>query len=343
MKGTLVALDRIAGRKAAAMLVDGVLEDLLIDPPEGAAPPVGAIWRAICDRPVKGQGGMFVRLAGSSGFLRGAKGLRPGQPLLVQVTGRAEPGKAVPVTSRVLFKSRYAIVTPGAPGVNISRAIHDEALRVQLREIAQGLMAPGEGLILRSAAALADAEAVTDDIVAMRDLARAVIGDAAGDAPELMVDGPDAHALAWREWPSPEVLDDAPGAFDRQDVHHKISTVVGSEQRLPGGFLAFIEQTRAFVAVDVNTGADTSPAAGLKANLAAAKVLPRALRCRGYGGQVVIDFAPMPKKNRRQVESTLRAAFRADPIETALVGWTPLGHFELQRKRERVPLSESLP
>ncbi|MEO0829813.1 MAG: ribonuclease G, partial [Pseudomonadota bacterium] len=49
------------------------------------------------------------------------------------------------------------------------------------------------------------------------------------------------------------------------------------------------------------------------------------------------------KKDRKQLEQILRAAFRADPVETALVGWTPLGHFELQRKRERRPLLDCLP
>ena len=96
------------------------------------------------------------------------------------------------------------------------------------------------------------------------------------------------------------------------------------------------------MAVDVNTGGDTSPAAGLKANLAAAKDLPRQLRLRGLGGQITLDLAPMGKKDRRQFETTLRAAFRHDATETALAGWTPLGHYELQRKRDRVPLSEVL-
>jgi Rne/Rng family ribonuclease len=100
----------------------------------------------------------------------------------------------------------------------------------------------------------------------------------------------------------------------------------------------FVEPTRALVAVDVNTGGDTSPSAALKANLAAARTLPKALRLRGLGGQIVMDVAPMPKKDRRAFEDALRAAFRADAIETALVGWTPLGHYELQRKRERRPV-----
>jgi Ribonuclease G/E len=92
--------------------------------------------------------------------------------------------------------------------------------------------------------------------------------------------------------------------------------------------------------VDVNTGPDTSPAAGLKANIALARELPRQLRLRGLGGQVVLDLAPMPKKDRRVFEDALRAAFRRDDIETVLAGWTPLGHYELQRKRARVPLTD---
>ena len=101
----------------------------------------------------------------------------------------------------------------------------------------------------------------------------------------------------------------------------------------------YVEPTRALVAVDVNTGGNFSPAAGLKANLAAARELPRQLRLRGLGGQVVLDLAPMGKKDRRGFETALRAAFRADTVDTALVGWTPLGHYELQRKRDRVALA----
>ena len=104
----------------------------------------------------------------------------------------------------------------------------------------------------------------------------------------------------------------------------------------------YVEPTRALVAVDVNTGADTSLAAGLKANIACARALPRVLRVRGLGGQIVIDAAPMAKKDRKTFESSLRAAFKTDTDETVLVGWTPMGHFELQRKRGRVPLREVL-
>lgn len=343
MKGSVIALDEISGRKAAAHLVDGQLDDLLVDADDDAPRP-GAIYRAICDRPVKGQGGMFLRLPDGTAYLRSAKGLAAGQPLLVQVTGWGEGGKAVPVTDRVLFKSRYAIITPSAPGINVSRRIRDEDARVRLLEIAHEVMgeAGTTGLILRSQAEGASDDAVADDIATMYDLARAVLADAEGREADLLFDGPDAHGLAWRDWPSPDLLADAIGSFAAHGLDEMISALYESKVTLSGGGFAFIEQTHAFVAVDVNTGTDTSPAAALKANIALVRDLPRQLRLRGLGGQIVIDPAPMPKKDRRQFDTVLKSAFRADPVETSLAGWTPLGNVELQRKRERKPLPEGL-
>ncbi len=341
MKGRVIAFDTINGRKAAALVEDGVLQDLLVDTHQGPAP--GTIFRAVCDRPMKGQGGMMLRLPGGAvGYLRKAKGLSQGQSLLVQVSGRAEDGKAIPVTARILFKSRYAIVTPGAPGINVSRQIRDDEERVRLLEIAHEDAQEGTGLIIRSSAQNADATDVADDIAAMRDLADAVLGDAKGDKPELLLDGPDAHLLGWRDWPLADLLVETNGAFADHGIDEMISTILSPECRLSGDGIAFIEPTRAFVAIDVNTGGDTSQAAGLKANIALARDLPRQLRCRGLGGQIIVDFAPMPKKDRRGLEQVLRAAFKKDSVETALAGWTPLGNFEIQRKRERVPVPQEV-
>lgn len=345
MKGRVVILDRLGdGRAAAALMVDGVLEDILIDPPETDGPGVGAILRGRLDRPMKGQGGTTVRLPdGQSGFLRGTKGLSDGQALLVQVSGVAEPGKAVPLTDRLLFKSRHAIVTPGAPGLNVARSIRDEEMRGALRILAEEAMeeAPEDmGLILRSAAELASEDEILDDIVAMRDLATAVLADAGGQ-PELLVAAPDAHELAWRDWaaPLPDEVIEGDGAFADMGVAEALDAVLSGVTALPGGGTMVVEATRALIAVDVNTGGDTSPAAGLKANLAAARALPRALRLMGLGGQAVIDFAPSPKGDRKRIEDALKSAFRKDGSETALAGWTPLGNFELQRKRDRAPLA----
>lgn len=339
MKGRSIILDHLNGRPAAALMVDGRLDDLLLT---SDAPAPGTIYRARADRPVKGQGGMFLSTPDGPAFLRQVKGLSPGASLLVQVTGFAEPGKALPVTQKLLFKSRYAIVTPGAPGRNISRAIRDDDLRDQLLEIAHDVMGDSRfGLILRSSCAIGDPDEIANDIADMAALADQALSEPEGAA-ERLVDGDGPHLLAWREWSEPaEIVTDS-GGFDIHGVTDALDQASSVSEPLAGGGHMYVESTRALVAVDVNTGADTSLAAGVKANMACARSLPRALRIRGLGGQIVLDLAPMPKKDRRAFETALRAAFRSDSEDTALVGWTPLGHYELQRKRGRVALSEAL-
>lgn len=327
MKGRLIALDHIGDREAAALMVDGLVEDLFFDTDQ---PAPGTIYRAIVERPMKGQGGMFLRTPDGSAFVRQVKGLSPGQTLLVQVTGYAEPGKAIPVTHKVLFKSRYAIVTPDAPGINVSRRIKDEDAREELLAVAHEIMDSGDfGLILRSSCEGADADEISDDIAAMSDLAAKVMADATGEA-ETLIEGDGPHLLAWREWTDKAEIDSADGSFDRHGILDVLDGLKARDVPLGGPASMAIEPTRALVAVDVNTGGDTSPAAGLKANLAAVKDLPRQLRLRGLGGQIVIDPAPTAKKDRRQIESALRAALKRDSVETVFVGWTPLGHIELQ-------------
>lgn len=344
MKGRTVALDAWRGREAAALIVDGVLEDLFLD---ADAPAPGTIYRAVPDRPLKGLGGLFVRTPDGMAFLRQAKGVAPSKPLLVQVSGYAEPGKAFPVTARLVFKSRYAIATPDAPGVNVSRQIRDATRRDALIELAERVLSAGEGaaplgLVLRSSCEGAEDDAVAADIGAVSDLARKIVADS-GTGPETLVEGDGPHALAWREWTEPAQVARGPGSFADTGVLDAIDALAVPEVALAGGARMTVEATRALVAVDVDTGADASAAAGLKANLAAAKALPRALRLRGLGGQVVIDPAPMPRKDRPKLDAALRAAFRRDPVDTAFVGWTPLGHVELQRQRARPPLDPARP
>ncbi len=338
MKGLQIVHDVLDGRPAAALMRDGVLDDFLLSAPDDAPPVPGSIFRAITDRPLKGQGGMMMKLPdGAMALFRGAKGLKPGEPMLVQVTSYAEAGKAVPVTDRIIFKGRYVIVTPGAAGINVSRQIRDEEEKVRLLEILyQFEMPEGVGLIVRSSAEGAAEDDIAGEAEHFLGLADAVLNDA-DTQPELLVDGGDAQELAEREWPAAETVD----GFEAHGVLDDLALLETAEVAL-GGTTLFIEPTRALVAVDVNTGGDFSPASGLKANLACARALPRQLRLRGLGGQITLDLAPMAKKDRKQFEQVLRSAFKADPVETALVGWTPLGHYELQRKRERLPVPKGI-
>lgn len=163
-----------------------------------------------------------------------------------------------------------------------------------------------------------------------------------GEKPELLLDAPNAATRAWRDWDEPEQVENAEGAFEHFGILDQID--LAGLQRVELGNSAWInvEPTKALVAIDVNSGGDFSFGAALKTNLAAAKEISRQLLIRGLGGQVVIDFAPVNKKDRPKIEAALKAAFRKDGVDTIIAGWTPLGNLELQRKRERFPLREAI-
>ncbi|MEM9523773.1 MAG: ribonuclease E/G [Pseudomonadota bacterium] len=345
MKGRIVVLDSFRGHEAAALIVDGVMQDLIIAGGRKAPPGPGTMFWAVTDRILNEQGSAILRLPEGRAFLRQSKNLRPGQSLLVQVTGHAEPGKATPVTQKPVFKSRFAIVTPGVPGINIARSVKDREMRCALLLLARDIMKDAsDGLILRSAVAHGAMDAIAEDIAATLASCERIKGNSAGDRPKLLAKAPGPHLLAWRDWslPKPDtVVEDARG-FEHFGILAEIDRLESPRIDLPDDAFAFIEPTRALIAVDVNTGGDTSPAAALKANIALARALPRALRLRGLGGQITVDFVPVSRRDRQRLERLLKVSFQHDSVDTALVGWTPSGHFELQRKRERLPLFQVL-
>lgn len=392
MKGRVILIDEPSERASqAALLVDGRLEDLLLDPPKGDTTPApGEIYWAKVDRLVPKMHGAFVRLTPEHmGFLREAKGLKEGRGVLVQVVAHAEPGKATPATTRILYKARRVIHTPDAPGVNVSRQIKDEAERVRLMQIVESAALEEQiepttgGFIIRTAARDAPARELSREVgatLAHRYLCEMARNDPAPAA--RAVSSEVAFLVAIREWTaeppdrlivnkshwrgmqrdeqwedgttpglaaanSSDIRDraepyDGPDLFDHYGVREEIEKLKSPRVELPSGGWMAVEATRAMVTVDVNTAAEFSGGAALSANIEAARELPRQLRLRGLGGQVIVDFAPLRKTERKRIEEALKAAFRRDPVETTLAGWTPLGHFELQRKRERRPLAELL-
>lgn len=342
MKGRQILIESLpAGGHAAALLVDGKLEDLLIDPPPGADPVLPeAIFLARVGRPLKRLGGGFVDLgAGLHGFLRGARLPPQGTAVLVEVSAVAEPGKAPPVSTRVGLRGRTALLTPGAPGCNVSRAVRDPARRASLETLGTTALTgadPELGLILRTAAEDASETEIAEEIGALRADWEAL--DIGGNQPGLRRPAPGARALALRDWrdvPTP-VLENA-GSLADAGVWEDVDALHRPEVDLDAGSMT-VEPTRALVAIDVNTRGETGGAAALRANIAAARELPKQLRLRGLGGQVVVDFAPLTKADRGRIEAVLTGALRRDGIETSILGWTPLGHLELRRKRARRPL-----
>ena len=332
--GLQILLDKINGKKAAALINDGQLIDFLV---ENDLPGPGTIFLAKANRVVKNLGGVFVSLPEGQGFLKRTKKIALGEECLVQVHGYSTIGKAIPVTSKLILKSRYVIVTPHNPGINISRSIKNSKIRTNiLKKVIASLQGCDFGIVLRTNCELADTEVILEDVHVVLERTKKVLRHRES-GPRLILASETPHQLAWRDWPIRARVISHAGCFEENNLLDQLLTICAPEVKRETGTY-YIEATQALTAIDVNTGGHMSPAAALKANIAMAHDLPRQLRIRGIGGQIVIDPAPIPKKDRRLFEIAIRRAFSGDDIRTQILGWTNLGHLELQRARKKAPL-----
>lgn len=330
------------GRAMAALLADGRLEDVLLDPaPSDPAPWPETVCLGRVDRVAPAMGACFVSLPdGQKGWLR-AMDAKPGQMRIVQISRWADPDKAVPLTDRPVLKGAFTLLTPGAPGVNVSRSIKGHETRERLTAAGQAAMEgadPDLGLVIRTAAADAADDMIVEEVAELRDAWASALGKAEGTAPATLLRAPDALARARRDWPWPDSVIEGDDAFERLGVWDALRDLRRPRVDLAGGAWMTVEGTAAVVTVDVNTGDDFGKSAAANANLAACAELPRQLRLRGLGGLVYMDLAPIRKGARQGVDAALKRAFSLDPIETHIAGWTPLGAIEMTRKRERRPL-----
>ena len=115
---------------------------------------------------------------------------------------------------------------------------------------------------------------------------------------------------------------------------------------LAGGGSLHIEESRAAVLIDVDSGtpqAGSAERAALAVNLAAAQAIARQLRLRQLGGGIVIDFVGLDGRRPRElVRRAMEAALAGDPAQPEVLGWTRLGHLEIVRPRRGRPLSEAM-
>lgn len=328
--------------------------------------------------------------------------VRVGETLLVQVSKEAAEGKAPKVTTRVSIPGRLLVYLPpegraagmsasGLPGagvpvepgarVSVSRKIADEAKRRKLRELAAGLLADGEGVIVRTEAENAGDEEVARELAYLRKRWREALASAAGrKTPCLICRDADLIEAALRDFGAEDVeeivVEEAaafqrvrelaealfPGAADklrryqgREPLFERLGVAAqldrALQRRIPlpsGGHLVF-DRTEAMTVIDVNTGAFSGKGgqqreqAVTAANLEAAREIARQLRLRDIGGIVLIDFVNMQEAaNRERVLTALRAEAAKDTAPVAVLGMTALGLVELTRKRVRASLAERM-
>ncbi len=278
------------------------------------------------------------------------------------------------VSMAISLPGRYLIYTPYEIDNRISQRIRDRKLRSQLLAMVEKLEAT-EGCILRAAAANTQTEILVREGKLLRLEWDHLLEHAKGDKAQLILLGPDAisrtlsdqsraridrievvtmdHFQAAEEWCElfapdlvtkirPIEIENAEIDLALFDHHGVMEQVVSLFQpyalMISGGNMIF-QDTAAFMAIDVNSGADKR--SHLALNIEAAVEIARQLRLRNQGGAVLVDFLKMPdSKDKKALLTALQKAVDEDPCTVHIHGFTRLGLVEMTRARRTPSLHD---
>ena len=304
--------------------------------------------------------------------------LKPGQPVLVQVSKDPVGHKGARLTSQISLPGRYLVYVPGGGASGISRKLPDTE-RSRLKSLLKDIVPDDANVIIRTAAEGASEEELTRDVTRLtarwEDIEKK---SKKGQAPQLLYAEPDTTLRVVRDlftedfsklvihgedaWDMVEgyVQHVAPDLADRLerwqgdkdvfDAHRIDEQIVKAMERkvwLPSGGSLVIDRTEAMTVVDVNTGKFTGSGGNLeetvtKNNLEAAEEIVRQLRLRDIGGIIVVDFIDMVlESNRDLVMRRLVECLGRDRTRHQVAEVTSLGLVQMTRKRISTGLLEA--
>ena len=299
-----------------------------------------------------------------------------GQEILVQVTKEESGTKGVALTTYISLPGRDLVLTPGQPGIGVSRKIEDEAERERLKTILTQLKAPGEiGTIVRTAGAGKKKQELAANMESLMrlweeirsrameqpapslvykemDLAIRTIRDLfTPDIQEILIDNKDIYKqvrdflgiIAPRQRNQVKLYKETRPIFSKHQIENQIETIFQNRVKLKSGGQIVIDSTEALVAVDVNSGRSIKERqieeTAFKTNLEAAEEIARQLRLRDLGGLIVIDFIDMKgTKNQNEVVKVIKNYLKRDKARTTVSRISKFGLLELSRQRIRPPI-----
>jgi ribonuclease E len=299
-----------------------------------------------------------------------------GQEILVQVTKEESGNKGVALTTYISLPGRELVLTPGQPGVGVSRKIEEEAERDRLKTTIGQLKIPDEiGVIVRTAGAGKKKQELAKNLDSLlklweeirtrameqpapslvykeMDLAMRTLRDLfTPDIQEILIDNKEIYKqvrdflslIAPKQRNQVKLYKETRPIFSKHQVENQIETIFQNRVKLKSGGHIVVDSTEALVAVDVNSGRSIKEKqieeTAFKTNLEAAEEIARQLRLRDLGGLIVIDFIDMKGvKNQNEVVKVMKNHLKRDKARTTVSKISKFGLLELSRQRIRPPI-----
>ena len=298
--------------------------------------------------------------------------VQEGAELMVQGVKDPIGDKGARVRSQIALAGRYLVFMPNGDKVNISRQLTDIEERARLTALVEGVIEPGDGVIIRTVSQGADSEDLANDLLSLKECWTGI--QAASDQSEapscihveldpvlrnlrdrlstsidsVFIDDratfSSAQDFCKRFMPAlserVELLTTPGSAFDNYEIEQQIEDMIWPEVSLHSGGTLYIEETQSMTVIDVNTarfrGSSSRKDAVFRTNMEAASEVAQQLRLRNIGGIVVVDFINMESSdNCTKVFTELETALAKDPARVHLRKFSEFGLVELTRMRTR--------
>ena len=304
--------------------------------------------------------------------------IRPKQVLLVQINKEERGLKGAALTTYLSFAGRYCVLMPNSMNSDgISRKIGDIEERKKLKKILSSVEIPEKmSVIVRTAGIGRTKKEISKDLSFLvsqwnkiRELTlkseapemiheegnvlkRAIRDMLSEDVDKILVEGKEGFDKVKKITKSlaptfvkkvKQYKSDENSLFASNNIETQINDLFSLNVKLKSGGSIVINTTEALVAVDVNSGKNTSERnienTALKTNLEAAVEIARQLRLRDLGGLIVIDFIDMDDyRNNFKVEKSLKTALIRDRARVQFGRISMFGLMELSRQRLRSSL-----
>ena len=304
--------------------------------------------------------------------------IKPRQVILVQVNKEERGLKGAALTTFLSFAGRYCVLMPNSLNNDgISRKIDDVEERKKIKQILSSVNIPEKmSVIVRTAGIGRSKKEISKDLTFLisqwnkiRELTlkseapkiiyeegnilkRTIRDMLTEDVDSIFIEGKEGYEnlkkISKNLTPTQTKKiklhkDKDKSLFADHNIENQINDLFSLTVKLESGGSIVINTTEALVAIDVNSGKNTTERnienTALKTNLEAATEIARQLRLRDLGGLVVIDFIDMDDyRNNFKVEKAIKSALYRDRARIQVGRISMFGLLELSRQRLRSSL-----
>ncbi len=285
-----------------------------------------------------------------------------GQSVVVQVTQEKRAEKGAKVVRNIQLAGIYLVYCPFKFDVEASSKIEDIEKAAAYKKFVQEHSQGQEGWILRTVSTEATENQLLEEMTSLREAYENIRKKARTmTAPTVLYNKENPLFEYIRRYKDSlkEVVVDTPKlkeqveavfagtvtlqkeAFEEFGIDDAIVEALNRTVKLKHGGNLHIEETRAFIAIDVDSGGKRSVGDIDSLNIEAAKEIARQIRLRNLSGKIIIDFAGSSEyRFMKKVLEVLEEELADDICHSRVLGLSRAGNVEILRQRRRPSLRD---